>query len=174
VRSGDITRILDSSQGELLLRWEIVKKNTTSASRELRLRITVIDPPAGVLFRIQRGRASIEEPARETPRAISFDFAVRLGTPLASGQPNFLGEFTQGTPGERFVYINSGALAGDESSPWQRRAKVKLAGIDSRLLQQALKRGGVLEAQIAGTAKDGGAACATVPLLGGGWRLLSD
>jgi hypothetical protein len=141
--------------------------------QHLRLRVTVIDPPAGIRFRMQRGRAALHDPSTATQRAISFDFSVRLGKPLANGEPNFLGEFTQGPPADRFVYVNSGALAGDEHAQWQRRAKVKLRGIGSELLQQALNRGGVLEAEIAGTARDGGAACATVTILRGGWRLVA-
>jgi hypothetical protein len=104
---------------------------------------------------------------------MSFDFDVRIGTPLANGRPNFLGEFAQGTPDDRFVYVNSGIAAGEESSQWERRAKIKLAGIDAALLKRALNTpSSVLEAQIAGTAKDGGPACATVPILGAGWRLV--
>jgi hypothetical protein len=45
-----------------------------------------------------------------------------------------------------------------------------LATITQKLVEQA-KKGAMLEARIAGTAKDGGPACATVPLLGGGWRV---
>jgi len=121
---------------------------------------------------MQRGRDRLEEPSRVSRRAISFDFAVRIGTPLADGRPNFLGEFSHGTPQDRFVYVNSGTSAGQENSCWKRRAKVKLAGIDSRLLLRAQKKASVIEAKIAGTAKDGGPSCATVPILGNGWRLV--
>jgi len=50
---------------------------------------------------------------------------------------------------------------------WQRRAKVPLDGITWSMI----KKGSVIEARISGTARDGGPACATVPLLGGGWRI---
>ena len=149
-----------------------MNKPTTSDSQLLHLRITVVDPPEGVQFRMQRGRDHLEEPSRVSHGAISFDFAVRIGTPLADGRPNFLGEFAQGTPQDRFVYVNSGTLAGQEDSCWERRAKVKLASIDSRLLLQAQKMASVIEAKIAGTAKDGGPLCATVPFLGNGWHLV--
>ncbi len=134
----------------------------------------MIDPPAGVQFRMQRGRDGLEEPSRATADRISFDFVVRLGAPLPSGLPNFLGEFAQGKPADRFVYVNSGRSAGQQDSCWDRRAKVKLAGIGSQLLQQAREApGATLEAKIAGTAGDGGPACATVPLLAQGWRLMN-
>ena len=51
---------------------------------------------------------------------------------------------------------------------WQRRAKVPLAGITWTMI----KKGSVIEAHIEGTARDGGPACATVPLLGGGWKVV--
>ncbi len=151
-----------------------MKKRATLQSQALRCRIAVIDPPEGVQFRMQRGRDGLEEPSRASADVISFDFVVRLGAPLPSGLPNFLGEFVQETPADRFVYVNSGKRAGQQDSCWDRRAKVKLASIGSQLLQQALEvRGATLEAQIAGTANDGGPACATVPILAQGWRLIN-
>ncbi len=61
--------------------------------------------------------------------------------------------------------------AGQPGTAWDRRAKVPLRGITSSLLQEALDSGRLIEARIAGTGKDGGPACATVPLLEG-WRLV--
>jgi len=57
-------------------------------------------------------------------------------------------------------------LAGEVPSCWTRRAKVPLAGITDALIAT----GEILEARFAGTARDGGPACATVPLLDGGWH----
>jgi hypothetical protein len=137
----------------------------------VRCRITVVNPPAGVKFAMQRGRSELVAPSRSTADRISFDFTLRLGPPLPSGLPNFLGEFAQGTPADRFVYVNSGQRAGQHSC-WNRRAKIKLAGIGIELLTKALALpDATLEAEIAGTARDGGPACATVPILGNGWRL---
>lgn len=51
-----------------------------------------------------------------------------------------------------------------------RRAKVSLTGITWELIEEALSKSGVvIKAHIAGTAGDGGLACATVRLLEGGW-----
>ena len=82
---------------------------------------------------------------------------------------NFLGPFAQGPVGGRFVYVNSGTLGGQPDSGWTRRAKVPLGGIAWSLIQKAA--GSIIEVRIAGTARDGGPACATVPLLGGGWKI---
>ena len=45
----------------------------------LPLRITVVDPPAGVLFAIQRGKAALETPTMSKGENLSFDFSVRIG-----------------------------------------------------------------------------------------------
>jgi hypothetical protein len=140
---------------------------------ELPLRIVVTNPPAGVTFAVQRGRHGLLPPTRRTADAMVFDFTVRVGE--RDGKPNFLGEFAQGTPADRFVYVNSGTSAGQAGSCWQRRAKVKLSGITRELIGRALVQpGAVLEARFAGIGRDGGPSCATVPLLDGGWRLARD
>ncbi|HEY7635758.1 MAG TPA: DUF5990 family protein [Gemmatimonadales bacterium] len=99
---------------------------------------------------------------------------VRVGAPRSGAQPSLLGRVTQGPPSARFVYVNSGVRAGQADSCWDRRAKVPITGITSHLIDSVEhKRGTRLEARIAGTAGDGGRACATVPLLDGGWRVVS-
>ena len=147
-------------------------KRIAPTPQTVRCRITVLNPPAGVQFAMQRGRHDLVEPSRSIADRISFDFTLRLGPPLPNGLPNFLGEFAQGTPSDRFVYVNSGQSAGQHDSIWNRRAKIKLAGIGIALLKKALTLPDTtLEAEIVGTARDGGPACATVPILGKGWRL---
>ena len=65
-----------------------------------------------------------------------------------------------------------GAYAGQTDAPAGWRAKVGLEGISHELLVELKsRRSGVLEAQFAGTGRNGGAACATVPLLRGGWHV---
>jgi len=137
----------------------------------LRLRIIVVGPPPGVRLQLQCGRHELQPPTRQSQAATTFDFEVRVGT-RAGSQPNFLGAFAQGPPAGRFVYINSGTAAGQADSEWTRRAKVPLTGITWALIERARLAGSVLEAEIAGTGRDGGPACATVPLLSGGWRLV--
>ena len=102
---------------------------------------------------------------------MTFEFEVRVGT-RSGGQPNFLGPFVQGPPAGRFVYINSGTLAGQTDSPWTRRAKVPLTSITRALIERARMAGTILEVEIDGAGRDGGPACATVPLMSGGWRVV--
>lgn len=121
-------------------------------------------PPTSVLFCLQAGKGELVNPVRATGRDLAFDFELQC---VAGDPPRLLGRFAQGPPAARFVYVCSGTSAGDIASAWTRRAKIPLAGITNELIARA--RGARLEARISGTAKDGGPACATVPLLGGGW-----
>ena len=141
-----------------------------AGDRELRLRIIVDEPPAGVRFQLQRGSRELEPPARATPASIAFDFAVRVGQ-RTTGEPNFLGPFAQGPPAGRFVYINSGTLAAQADSCWTRRAKVPLTTITWPLIERARSSGATVETHIAGAGRDGGPSCGTVPLCAGGWRV---
>lgn len=138
------------------------------------LRIVVANPPAGVEFRVQRGRGDLLAPSRRDASTLVFALSVRVGAPLADGRPNFLGDYAQGTPTDRFVYVNSGTGAGQAGSCWDRRAKVKLGSITSAQVRRLLADPSlVLEAQIEGTGRDGGPACATV-LPPRGWRVVGD
>jgi hypothetical protein len=134
------------------------------ADQNVSLRIIVENPP--VRFAVQRGKNELLEATSASAKQQLFEFSVRARDD-GSDAPNFLGPFAQGPAGGRFVYVNSGAMAGDTGSTWQRRAKVPLAGITWSMIE----KGSVIEARIAGTARDGGPACATVPLLGGGWKI---
>jgi len=137
---------------------------------DVAFRITVLDPPRGVVFRLQRGRSELVPPSKESANALTFDFTLRAA-PGPDGQLRLLGPFAQGPPGKRFVYVNSGKHAGQAESCWDRRAKVPLAGVDASLVEQAAASGAVIEARINGTGRDGGPACATVPLASG-WRVV--
>lgn len=139
---------------------------------ELPLRIVIVGPPAGVDVAAQKGRDELLPPSRRTTDETVFDFTVRVGA-QPDGRPNFLGPFAQGTPADRFVYVTWGKRANQPDSGWDRRAKVKLGGISGEMVDATLATpGAVLEARFSGVGRDGGPACATVPLLDGGWRLV--
>jgi hypothetical protein len=144
---------------------------SSSGKRELPLRITLENPPPDVAFALQRGRGELVSIVRSSSDDISFDLTVHVAA-RPDGLPNMLGPFTQGPPTGRFIYVNSGTLAGDAGSCWTRRAKVSLAGIAWPLIEEVLETPGtLLEARIHGMSRDGGPVCASVPLLGGGWRI---
>jgi hypothetical protein len=120
---------------------------------------------------VQRGRAELVPPSSATDDRLTFDLRARPAT-LADGAHTLRGAEVQGPPAARFVYVNSGRRAGQWDSPWDRRAKVSLAGITRELADAALATpGAVLEARLAGTDERGGPACASVKLLDG-WRVV--
>ena len=146
----------------------------SDAADTVALRLIVAHPPAGVTWRMQRGRDALVAPVRETPAEIAFALTLRVADG-PDGAPTLRGPEAQGPPASRFVYLNSGTYALQADTPWSRRAKVPLTGIPPALLARARGTpGAVLEARIAGTARDGGPACASVKLLDAGWRLVTD
>lgn len=117
---------------------------------------------AGVAYALQRGRSEIEQAQVARLGTLRFNFPVTLAT-AADGTPDVKGKHVQGKPGDRFVYITVGTRAGQADSPWDRRIKVPLRGIDK------VTRTGAAQARIAGTARDGTPSSASVLLLDGGW-----
>ena len=75
------------------------------------------------------------------------------------------GPFVQGTPQQRFVYIDIGTCAGQADSCWSSRLKAPLDSIPA----QFIGMGGILEGRVTGTGRDGGPSCATVRDFEG-WR----
>lgn len=145
-------------------------QNDTTA--ELQIILVLTAPPSGVLFAVQHGRDGLLQPYASTAESISFAITLSLGPALADGSFNFRGPFAQGTPADRFVYVNSGTYAGQLGCRWERRAKIKLAGIPRQLVEAAAGDANcAIEGRIPGTARDGGPVCATVPPLSIGWYL---
>ncbi len=52
-----------------------------------------------------------------------------------------------------------------------RRTKMQLRELTPEQIAGLLKRGGTITARVSALARDGGPACATVPLVGGGWTV---
>ena len=139
--------------------------------KEVTLRIVVVRPPSGVEWRVQSGRDELLAPRSASSDETAFEVNVNV---TAEGPVIFRGAVTQGPPKARFVYVNSGKRAGQSTSPWDRRAKISLTAITRAQVARALEDSKtLLESRIAGTSRDGGPACATVPLLDGGWRLVA-
>lgn len=137
----------------------------------LPIRIVVVEPPPGVWFSLQPEPGEFEQRRVSGKGDLAFELELRVGEPPpnATLEPRLLGPHVKGPPDKRFVYIGVGKHAGDASSCWDRRIKVPLSDITRALVDRA-RRGYVLETRIAGTGRDGGPACATVPLLAPGWR----
>jgi hypothetical protein len=137
-------------------------------ARELTLRIVIEQPPTGVDFALQKGSGSAYEPVQKQRSAgndLVFEFqpAVKAGVSDSMAVPG--GPFIQGPPRQRFVYVDIGTCAGQFDSCWSRRLKIPLAGIPAKVI----RTGGVLEARVPGTGRDGGPSCATVKEFDG-WK----
>jgi hypothetical protein len=140
-----------------------------SSKTTLPLRIVVVAPPKGVLFALQRGRDTLEATTVSTGADIHFDFTIQVDRD-AQNVIRFTGDFVQGPKGGKFVYINSGTLAGQFGSQWTRRAKIGLQTLTWSVVNRvAGEPGAFLQCRFAGVGRDGGPACATVPLLDKGW-----
>lgn len=137
----------------------------------LPLRIVVTDPVPGVALALQSGRTDIVPPTSVTATAVTFDFTVEASEPIAGGPLVFHGAFTQGPPAGRFVYITVGTRAGQWDSPWERRAKIPLAGITPEMVASATTQpGGVVEVRFGERGRDGTPVCASVKLPQDAWR----
>lgn len=90
--------------------------------------------------------------------------------PLPDGGVDFAGPAVSGKRGERFFYLSwsSRNLHGRDRF---RRTKIQLRELTPDQIAGLLKRGGTITARVSALARDGGPACATVPLLGGGWTV---
>ena len=128
---------------------------------ELNLRIILERPPAGVDFGLQKGGGNKYETVQTVTSNtgdLHFEFSVRVRQGK-DGLPNFLGPFVQGPAQARFVYLDIGTCAGQTNTLWSRRLKIPLTGITWELIARAAKilsSAARLEAQVAGTGKDGG------------------
>ena len=140
---------------------------------ELKLRIVLEKPPAGVDFGLQRGRG-VDYETIQTQRSkgpdLQFEFTVRAKHTGKNDPPNFLGPFVQGPTGERFVYLDIGTYAGQSGTCWSRRLKIPLRGITWEMVEEVTDGESILETHVAGTGKDGSPSCAT-PKPFAGWKL---
>lgn len=141
---------------------------------ELPIRIVLVEPPAGIDYGIQHGRGAKYDTIlvqQRTRGDVTFDFSITVGENKKDNSPNFLGPIVQGPSTGRFIYVDVGTYAGQKNTPWARRMKIPLGDITWALIKKARSKSGQrLVARIQGTGKDGGPACATVPLIDG-WEI---
>jgi len=138
--------------------------------RELKLRIVLEKPPAGVDFGLQKGRGSVYETIqtqRSGTKDLKFEFTVTAKV-TGKSTPTLGGPFVQGPPSQRFVYLDIGTYAGQTDTQWSRRLKIPLTGITAKMIAQ-VSDSEILEARVPGTGRDGGPNCATVKDFSG-WR----
>lgn len=139
---------------------------------EITLQIVLTNPPPGVGFCIQEGHGhNVSCYQRQVAGVDDMVFSLPVRLKIAkTGEPDFSGPFVQGPLGGRFVYINVGSSAGDLDSPWQRRMKIPLTGINNEMISQIEKdKSSYLKTSVPGKGKDGTPNCATIKPFAG-WR----
>ncbi|QHV96695.1 DUF5990 family protein [Spirosoma endbachense] len=144
-------------------------------NHELIVRIVLQKPPGGVDFGLQKGSGHAYEPVQVQQahaQDIRFECPVTVkGDRQTDEKPGFSGPFVQGSPPEKFIYIDIGTYAGQRESIWGGRLKVPLRGISWDTIEEVIISSElVLETQVPGSAKDGSPACATVKPFGG-WHI---
>lgn len=132
----------------------------------LTLRITLIAPPAGVAYSLQKDDLPFANQMSDGGD-LTFEVPVRFVEDAKGAR--YLGPFVKNQGGRRFVYFRVGTCAGQHDSPWTRRGKVWLDDLPLDLARAAAAAGGAVAASVPGTAKDGSPSCATVRPIGG-WR----
>jgi len=126
---------------------------------QIPVRIVIENPVAGVLHSLQAKDGHPLDPKRSIAgEPLTFDFPIRI----APGPKFFGDQVRREGPQRRFVYIRVGQSAGEWSSPWSRRMKIDIHGIEQTLLDRAAAGEGVVAIFVNGTGKDGTPACATV------------
>src|ERR1700712_987485 len=107
---------------------------------QLKLRIILQNPAAGIDFGVQKGKGSAYETVekqRSTGKDLVFEFNVKLK--MATDLTISLGgPFVQGTPADRFIYIDIGTFAGQKDTHWERRLKIPVNGITKQIIRQCL------------------------------------
>ncbi len=130
-------------------------------------------PTPGVDYGLQEGKG-IDFKTIQTKRSDgrNFDFQCSVRVKLTAGNTLvFLGPFVQGPPGDRFIYIDIGTLAGQKDSCWSRRLKIPLTGITPEMIKQSPSDSEmIIEALVPGSGKGGGPNCGTVKPFNG-WKL---
>ena len=140
---------------------------------EIPLFIKLVNPPEGVGFCLQKGKEELVDYVVSKGDDLIFELSARVKEG-SNGSPVFLGDYTQGTPKERFIYICSGKRAGQTGTHWERRTKIHLSSVTWPQIKKVAKNSELkLMASYEATGKDGGPSCATVPLMGGGWKIKS-
>jgi hypothetical protein len=143
--------------------------------QHLHLRIILQSPPTGVEYGIQQGNGSqyatiLKQKSKSGDLEFEFPIQLKFKDPSS---PNFLGPVVQGPKQERFIYIDIGQSAGQMDSVWSRRLKIPLRDITTEMIHQLIHDPDmILEANVSGTAKDGGPNCGTVKPFTG-WHLVN-
>lgn len=138
----------------------------------LHLTLHILAPVPNFAYALQQGKDALGEIRIADGTDLRFDVALTVRT-ARSGEPDLGGPWVHGPLGARFLYLNSGSLAGQFVSVWTRRAKIPLGDLVLRLAQGTLSVSAHVEGSVAGRSRDGGPICASTPLQPPGWQVLA-
>ncbi|MEZ4708018.1 MAG: DUF5990 family protein [Caldilineaceae bacterium] len=140
---------------------------STNNQQEVTIRLHCIELPGRVVgdknevrLGIQKGKEVIEDVLAEGEEVI-FTCALRVEKNEATGMPNFLGPYAQGTPKERFIYLCWGERKGGLWDGFG-RVKVHLKDLEWSAVESAISTGDAIEATIKMVDKKGGPLYASV------------
>ncbi len=140
----------------------------------LTLHIVLQNPPADYDYGLQKGSGAKYQTV-QTQRSVAKDLHFRLdievkGDNQKDTQPGFAGKFVQGSPPNKFLYIDIGAYAG-QAGAFGGRLKIPLTGITWGMVEEMRADSTLaLETCVPGTGKNGSPNCATVNPFAG-WKL---
>ena len=135
--------------------------------KRIELTIRLLSPPPSVQFCVQKGKSELEQLVTSSGEDIEFTIPFRVKQKV-DGSPNFLGEYAQGTPKQRFFYLCIGQAAGQITSEWTRRVKIHLSGITWVQVEKISSNSKLkLTASYEATNAKGEPSCASVPLTNG-------
>lgn len=140
--------------------------------RSVLARVRVVDPVPGCAYALQHRDGTLDHIQLAADDALAFTASITL---KVRDDDTFdpTGNHVNGPRGRRFLYVCSGTLAGQADSPWTRRAKVSLDGLAEVVPLSVDLMPPLIEVVIAGRARDGGPACASV-VPEAPWRLYAE
>ena len=138
---------------------------------ELTLVIKLRDSFSGVLYGLQKGAGSdyITLQKQEGGSAV-LEFTCEVTCKQAGASLNFLGPYCQGTPKERFVYLDIGTYSSLTDSISGGRLKIPLYGFNPEFISE-IKQGSILQTSVSALGKSGRPAYGTVKPFEG-WSLV--
>lgn len=106
---------------------------------EITFQILLQNPVDGLMYGLQKGKGAhyeIVQPQIGNQQDLTFRFVAQLKQDKESAY-SLAGPFMQGTPGNRFVYINIGRYAGQPASACSGRLKVPVPEADYQAVLSA-------------------------------------
>src|SRR6185295_10825313 len=85
------------------------------------IQLVLVNPPADVDYGIQKGSGARYETLFVQRRGrgdVCFRFSLKAKDTGKDGLPHFQGPLAQGTPANRFLYVDVGTYAGQKDTPW--------------------------------------------------------